>query len=120
MKREMALSLFFFCVCGTGNVVAAAQGVFLEDAGDCGLWVTARSEQRSINMENYVVGTLNGLAIAHEVEFWRATGTPVSQAAIFLWLDNYCRTNPLESLTIGIISLYEERSGSRLAPLPRR
>lgn len=85
--------------------------IHLEGPIDCGLWIEGRTARTSDVFEGYVIGMLNGLAFGAWREFWEAGGTPVSRPAVFLWLDNYCRDNPLRGLSVGIIDLFRERAG---------
>lgn len=90
---------------------AQAQGVMVEGQVDCGLWVKARTDQRSVSLEHFVLGLLDGLAMGHNVEFWRAHGSNVSRDSVFLWIDNYCHANPLKSAIEATAELYTEQSG---------
>lgn len=88
-----------------------AQGVIVEGGLDCGEWVEARTKSTSGHIEHYLLGLMNGLALGHGVEFWRADGTKISRKAVYLWMDGYCRQNPLSHVVTGAVSLYMERSG---------
>lgn len=89
-----------------------AQGIHVEGGSlDCGQWVTGRAERQSVVLEGFVIGLLNGLALGHAIEFWRADRRPVSREAVYLWLDGYCRNHPLDSIVTGAMDLYSERSG---------
>ena len=68
------------------------------------MWVKARTAQRSSNLEGFLQGLLNGLALGGGIEFWRAGGGSVSPEQVFLWMDNYCRGAPLSDITRGSMS----------------
>ena len=87
-----------------------AQGIMLEGSIDCGLWMQARTESRAEALEHYLIGFLNGLALAARIDFWRA-GPRLSRQQIYLWMDNYCRSTPLSSPVQGAIALINERTG---------
>ena len=87
-----------------------AQGITLEGSIDCGLWVQARTEHHAEALEHYVIGFLNGLAVAARIDFWRA-GPRISREQVYLWMDNYCRNTPLSGPIQGAIALINERTG---------
>lgn len=86
-----------------------AQGIYIEGTMDCGEWVQSRERQRSIAYETYLVGLINGLALGRKVEFWNAKGIVMSREQAYLWMDNYCKSNPLSQPTAGVFQLFEER-----------
>ncbi len=79
---------------------------------NCGDWVTQRQEgpAQSIKLRGYVVGYINGLAIGRAAELWRANGDVLSQDQVFLWIDNWCKENPLETLDRAIFQFARLRS----------
>ena len=92
--------------------LAHSQGVVVLGALDCGKWVQARTNSASSNLEHYLLGLLNGLALGRQVEFWQARGLPSpSRESVYLWMDGYCRDNPLNDVAQGATALYAERSG---------
>ena len=66
--------------------------------------------KKSEYLEHYVQGTINGLAFGRSVEIWNADGIEVSTDQAFLWLDNYCRQNPLKDTMTGLIIFSDERT----------
>jgi len=109
MKSQAMLLLL--CFLAARN---ARSQVWLEGDSDCGEWVTARKENRSMALEHFALGFLNGLSSGTQYEFWRATGAKTSRVAVYLWIDNYCQSNPLDPLVTAVIKLFDERSGRRL------
>jgi hypothetical protein len=92
---------------------ASAQGVYIEGWTDCGQWIEAREQRRADYLEHHLIGLLNGLTLGHRMEFWRAGGLPkLSREAVFLWIDGFCRENPLSNVVKGAGRLYRERSGA--------
>jgi hypothetical protein len=87
------------------------QGVYIAGTLDCGEWIVARTKGRSVAIEHFVIGFLDGLITGHFVEFWNADGHMIDRDSVYLWLDNYCRSHPLKPVPEGIIALYKERSG---------
>jgi hypothetical protein len=91
---------------------AATSGVNVESYADCGQWVQSRTNNEAVVLQGYVIGLINGLALGHQVEFWTAEGRPaLSQDAVFLWMDGFCRGHPLDDVVHGAVTLYRERSG---------
>jgi hypothetical protein len=86
--------------------------IVVEGQADCGLWDKARQEKRSAVLEHYVLGFLNGMAMGTDTEFWRPPNAlPISRDAVFLWMDGYCRKEPLSQIITGAHRLFRERSG---------
>ncbi len=74
LKRTALMLLGLLSFAATGM----AQGIYVEGPLDCGQWVNSRTNRNSVAIEHYVIGVLNGLAIGHGVEFWRADGHAVA------------------------------------------
>jgi hypothetical protein len=94
--------------------------VVIEGQLDCGMWVEARTEGRAPYLEHYLVGLLNGMAYGTNIEFWYAGGVLVSQEQVFLWMDNYCRREPLSHVITGATVLMNERTGNAWASFHAR
>jgi hypothetical protein len=112
-RRSGAKALAF--VLGVALLLAEsveAEPVWTEGAADCATWLQARAHPGSkITAEALLIGTLDGLALGAQVEFWRAYGVRVSREQALLWIDNHCRTNPLSNVASGAMSLFDERTG---------
>jgi hypothetical protein len=100
----------------TGTSFAAQQNPVSIGAYDCGEWVSWRAlptEHMARNaVENWVTGYLNGLAQGTKLEFWDADGRRISLDAAYLWIDNYCRKNPLDELSTALSELFCERTSA--------
>lgn len=94
---------------------SAGEGVMLEGLVDCGVWVQARQTQRAGILEGNLIGFINGLALGRGVDVWTSAGKRISREQAFLWMDNYCRTNPLESIWTGGYKLADEVSGGEFS-----
>jgi hypothetical protein len=95
-----------------GSARSANDGtVYVEGKVDCGEWIDARTRNQATPLEHYVLGVLNGLSVGKGVEFWRADESKPSWEAVFLWIDNYCRASPLDTVFNGTFWLYSKRSG---------
>ena len=95
-------------------VLGAAQGISVEGALDCGQWSAARTKERAGYFEHYLLGLLNGMALGKRIEFWHAGGrSSPSREAVYLWMDKYCRENPLSHFITGAFELFAERTTTR-------
>ena len=70
---------------------------------DCGEWV----KQQSDSNKAWVLGYLSGINAA-EPSRSDALSKVSSADQIFLWMDNYCRANPLSYADTGAKVLYKE------------
>jgi len=63
----------------------------------CGSWVQARERRTSytVGYELWVMGFLSGTSYIENVAYLSNRDVP----GLYLWVDNYCRQNPLESLS---------------------
>ena len=93
-----------------------ALAVQIQGATSCGRWVEyeAKGNQNTeINFSRtWVVGYLSGLASASQKEFWGGGQSGVNNldtASVFLWIDNYCRANPLKDIDDAAMALFFER-----------
>lgn len=71
---------------------------------DCGVWVKAQSGQDRWWLGGYISG-LNAALVT--------SGAPdpldaISIQQLYLWVDNYCRANPLHNLSKAANTLYQE------------
>lgn len=93
----------------TQYVVAASWGVVMSalafdasatttvGAPSCGSWVSERAKGQTMMTlaeQNWLVGYLSGVAVGAASDFLKGT----DNASLFLWVDNYCRANPLKNL----------------------
>ena len=69
---------------------------------DCGKWIN----QNSIPNKAWLLGFLSGVNITFK-DSKDALGK-VNAEQTYLWMDNYCKKNPLEQLATGAIDLYVE------------
>ena len=71
----------------------------------CGSYTNDRSKNMAWGMETWALGFISG-------QNWAST-TPdslkgVDAAALYAWLDNYCRQNPLEKFPKAVMALARE------------
>ena len=72
----------------------------------CGNWTEARAEKSvgSLANEFWLLGFLSALAMETQRDFISGT----DNASLFLWMDNYCKENPLTYLSDGGYRLFRE------------
>ncbi|MFC1776761.1 hypothetical protein ACFL3I_05380 [Pseudomonadota bacterium] len=91
-------------------VSTGAWGYTVRGAGgkSCGKYVSEKQEGsvlHSISL-NWVLGFITGVNVTQEVAGRRANlGASFDTESIELWLENYCRANPLEDLVTATIDL---------------
>lgn len=102
--RKATYSLFAFMVFSAISGGVANAQVELRGLSSCGAWTAVgyasrlkEATQDSIDRlvkESWIVGYLSGIASGTNKDFIRGTDNP----SILLWVDNYCRANPLKDL----------------------
>jgi hypothetical protein len=67
---------------------------------DCGQWVQDQSKtQQRISDRSWLIGFLSGL---NQNDFYKNAFDKVSSAQqVYLWMDNYCKANPLQNVADG-------------------
>jgi hypothetical protein len=86
---------------------AQDQGIWITGV-NCGDWVQQRTARAS-DGEWYLVGLIDGIALGTHTEIWRAGGIRITGEQVFLWMDKYCRENPLSTVITGAFRLHEEQ-----------
>ncbi len=74
----------------------------------CGSWVSHRRAPRPMlaQYEQWVLGFVSGIAVTQmSTDFLKG----LDPAAVYGWLDNYCRAHPLEPLPNALQDLAQER-----------
>lgn len=97
----LGLAAAMAVACSSASAQATTMG-----ARSCGLWVKHRSE-KSISeaaARSWLVGYLSGLAVASNID----TLKNAESESLFLWVDNYCKTNPLKSIGEAGLELHFE------------
>lgn len=94
MKNALLLVLFFAYAAGFS---ANSNAVTVKGMESCGAWVKNRAGQpapsRSAKVDSaWLAGYLSGVAVARDIDFLKG----VDDNTIKLWMDNYCRSHPLD------------------------
>lgn len=58
----------------------------------CGEWIKSRAEHTSSWYEHWFSGYISGLAAGTGIDIL----ADITNESLFLWVDNYCRANPLD------------------------
>lgn len=101
MKKLCAALVAFFLSIN----IAFAQTVF--GAPDCGEWVQSPSNLR----KTWLLGYLSGLNVQHAMDDKKPENPLMNLASAdqaFLWMDNYCKANPLKKVTFAGWMLFTE------------
>jgi len=94
-------------------VTDAALAVNVRGVPSCGKWVKDRQERDVLTttaLEHWLMGYLSGLAIGLDKEFFQKDGVSIDNESLLLWMDNYCRANPLKDVQEGGNQLMKERT----------
>ncbi|WP_024684376.1 hypothetical protein [Pseudomonas syringae] len=72
----------------------------------CGQFVsdTTNNRQMAVEYLSWTSGVATALSANNEVEYFKGTDTP----SVLLWLQNYCRTNPLSQYVDATLDLLKE------------
>jgi hypothetical protein len=99
MKKVNAVILIFGLLVSTGARAT-------EPMGDtsCGKWVKERALDNvkgQLSLTSWLIGYLNGIARWSEVDII----SNVDRELLMVWMDSYCKSNPLESVEHGGFNL---------------
>ena len=107
------LSLILLLV--TLNV--SANSTTLADSS-CGTWVSSREDAKNTtdimkaviegDKEFWILGYMTALAVATDAITHKDLLKNVDANSIYLWLDNYCKANPLKYISEGGLALMGE------------
>lgn len=92
-----------------GGVSGSASAVTIRGFSSCGEWVEEhspipKSTDERVSQEFWLLGFLSGVAALSEDDILRGT----DNASLYLWMTNYCKANPLNSVGKGAGALYFE------------
>jgi hypothetical protein len=101
---SFAASLMLLSVLFSSAATAAA--IVVRGGSSCGQWVQERSADGKPGASNefWLLGYMSGLAAASGTDALRDTDA----AYIELWMDNYCKANPLKRVDDGGDDLFIE------------
>lgn len=81
------------------SITANAQ---IRGATSCGNWISERNTMSigEAGYEGWIIGFLSGVSGTQHIDF-----TYIDNPSIFLWVDKYCRNNPLLTVADASIDL---------------
>lgn len=104
-KTKTSLLIGFTALILSSASLVHAVTIEIRGGASCGQWTESRLQDwAAIGNQRWLVGYLSGLAAAYRKDILRGTDNP----SIFLWMDNYCRANPLKRIDNGGDLLYRE------------
>ena len=112
MKIKLLLLLLFLSC----KVVFAQTPEYpIRGTPDCGSWVKPESNLSDLRQKAWLIGYLSGINIGFRIEKQRTFNyfSGVTNDQIFLWMDKYCKENPLSNLVSGSADLYIEMTKSK-------
>jgi hypothetical protein len=87
-----------------GLAAQSAQAVETIGSRSCGFWISSKGKIEGTQNQTWFIGFLSGIAVESDKDFLHGT----DNESLFLWLDNYCTKNPLQSITGGGYKLFLE------------
>ena len=82
----------------SGHALAA---VTVRGMSSCSGWANRGSGDLAVIRQVWLLGYLSGRAAATDKDILKGT----ENAELFLWMDNYCRENPLKDVEDGAVEL---------------
>ena len=112
MKTKTKLISLFLCL-----LCQYACAEWVRGDPDCGVWVKPETPTREIENRAWLMGFLSGVNMGFTMASSATVGKRTPEFSFdktneqtFLWMDNYCRTNPLSSAMYGVGELMQERN----------
>lgn len=119
LNKKLFLTLLFPVLISISQL-SHAQATYIKGDADCGQWLKARSLGASAAFEASVQGYVNGAVQATAIEVWHGKGVNTSTEAFFLYMDNYCKANPLDSIWQGAWAFINEKTNNAFIKLRQR
>lgn len=116
-KSVKAVAMITLMACCLGS--ATAQTTTSIGAPDCGQWV----KQSNPSDRWWLLGHLSGMNVLHDLAGLKPANplrTLSSADQAYLWMDNYCKANPLKSVDDGALSLFTELALQKLLLQPSK
>ena len=83
-----------------------SEAVYTRGGASCGVWMRERAENSMMVSARrmWIAGYLSGMAVSTEKDVFPGTDTD----SIDLWIDKYCRENPLAHMVDAVTELFWE------------
>ena len=102
------LITFFLCL-----LCLSASAEWVRGDPDCAMWTKPESNARELENKAWLIGFLSGANMAFSLDADRKPFNyfgGITTGQIYLWMDDYCRANPLSSAVYGVGELMLERN----------
>ena len=100
MKRKITMLWLFLLICTPADAIKGFGPNY-----DCGEWF--KPEFRT-SARTWLMGYLSGINYATATSSQDPLSKLNSADQAYLWMDNFCKANPLKTVTQGANKLYEE------------
>jgi hypothetical protein len=77
----------------------------------CADWVTARDRKKAQAYEFWLTGFVSGINMSNDYSNDFLSG--IKANSLELWMDKYCRENPLKTVPEGALQLVQELAGKK-------
>ena len=85
----------------------------------CGTWVDYKEKNNKVGIiaaERWLTGYLSGFSVAQDIDVL----VDADLKSLSLWMDNYCRANPLDSISDGGLALFLELAKKKGPTKPQK
>ena len=102
MKKRTVIFLLLTLIA----ISPAKAAVTIIGSPSCGGWTEGRVKKgaASLRIETWLIAYMSGMAVISN----RDILLNIDNQSIYLWMDNWCRTNPLEGVSQGGSRLFHE------------
>ena len=103
LRAVLILAISSTALQSQAEVTAQAE-VTVRGASSCGKWVEDRQNKTDLYGRAWLLGFLSGLSSGAGADVLKGT----DNKSLYLWLENYCRKNPLSDISDGGHDLFSE------------
>ncbi len=103
MKQAFKIKQLFSLWLFSCSLMMPVLGQTAYGKADCGTWLTNKKEERV-----WLAGYMSGLFMMDYIKGGVSLTNYPTTYQIFLWMDNYCSKNPLNSVSQGGLALFTE------------
>ena len=104
MKKNLSLFLLIFTI-GFSQMSKAEPVMVVSDVY-CVRWTEGRKGKASKEVENHLIGLLDGLSAGRQIPFWNFKDG-ISFQQVYAWMDKYCTENPESNAYFGAYELID-------------
>jgi len=107
-KKTLLAITTLLCI---GLTASIAEAVLIRGATSCGTWVAQTKEDGILISATrmWLIGYLSGRVMESGRDVMRGTDNP----SFYLWVDNYCKANPLNDIADAGDALFSELAKKR-------